>query len=363
MDQEISTVSDVSVAVTQITDGNYVTALSTSWSPSSSRGQFYLKCAVVVIGVVATATNGLVLYALIASKQHKKHVLIVNQNALDLFASFFLTLVYSLKLCNVYLTGSTGYWLCTLLLSESLWSCGIIGSVINLAIVSVERYLKVVHRTWSKKYLRKWIIHSAAAFAWMASITFNMALVLSTTEVIDGACYAYAFWKNKTVLVAHTIWQFVSFYVIVLLIFIFCYWRILAVIRQQASIMAAHDTSGGSSSAPSQSNRIQTSVIKTMIFVGVLYAVTWLPHNVFVLSVALGPSNRLPDSGYYASVVIAFLYVGINPFIYATKFDPVKEILLRMIPCKTISQQATGNVAAAGTGTNTAQGRNTPFTR
>ena len=32
---------------------------------------------------VGTAANALVLYALVASKQHKKNVLIVHQNALD----------------------------------------------------------------------------------------------------------------------------------------------------------------------------------------------------------------------------------------------------------------------------------------
>jgi len=38
----------------------------------------------VIIGVVGTATNGLVLYAMIASNQHKKQLLIFNQNIFDL---------------------------------------------------------------------------------------------------------------------------------------------------------------------------------------------------------------------------------------------------------------------------------------
>ena len=52
---------------------------------------------------------------------------------------------------------------------------------------------------------------------------------------------------------------------------------------------------------------------------------------------------------------IAFSYNCINPFIYATKLEPVKEVLLRMIPCKKITEEATENVAmtastrAAGT--------------
>jgi len=59
---------------------------------SSSRGAgFYLQYAVLVIGAVGTAANGLVLYALVASKQHKTHVLIFNQNMLD-FVSCLLIL-------------------------------------------------------------------------------------------------------------------------------------------------------------------------------------------------------------------------------------------------------------------------------
>ena len=89
MTEESSTTSHLSAAMTttgmtQITGGNTLHTMT----PSSSLGmEFYFQFAVVVIGVVGTATNGLVLYALIASKQHKRHVLIVNQNVLDLFSS------------------------------------------------------------------------------------------------------------------------------------------------------------------------------------------------------------------------------------------------------------------------------------
>ena len=354
MAEEITPASDMFVAMTatgmtQITDGSYVASLS-----SLQSSLFYFQCAVVAIGVVGTATNALILYALVASKQHKKHVLIVNQNALDVFSSFFLAITYSLRLCNIYLTGSTGYWLCTLLLSECFSWSGTIGSTINLAIISVERYLKIVHRTWSKKHLRKWMIYSAAAFAWIGSTIYLLALVFPTTKVIDGVCYPYTFWNNEMAAVAHLIWSFVSFYVITLLIFIFCYWRILAVIRHQASVMAGHGTSGGSSTNQTHYNHIQASVIKTMVLASLLYATTYFPSYVYVLLVALSPNFTYFDTGYYVSIFVTFLYNCANPFIYATKLDPVKEILLRMIPCKKMEQgvgQASENVAPARVGT------------
>jgi len=297
--------------------------------------EFYFQCAVLVIGVVGTATNGLVLYALVASKQHKKHALIVNQNALDLFTSFMMVVSSSLKLCNIHLTGSAGYWLCTLMLSENLFWCGLCGSVINLASVTVERYLKVVHSSWSKKKLRNWVIYSVAAFSWIAGFVYIQAATFSTTAVIDGACYPYAIWESDTARIIHFFWNFVSFYVIIILIFIFCYWRILAVIRRQAKVMAGHAAAGPSTSqthAQTQSNQIQTNVIKTMILVSALFAISWLPRYTYVLNLILNPKPI--DGGYYATLVVAFLYVCTNPFIYATKFDPVKEVLLRLIPCK-----------------------------
>ena len=145
MTEDRSPASHLSVAMT-------TTSTVTSSSP---RGiEFYFQCAVMVIALMGTAGNGLVLYALFASKQQKKLILIVHQNILELFTSSAL-LIYLLKFCNIYLTGSVGYWLCTLIFNESLVWWGTFSSVINLGIITVDRYLKVVHPVWSKNTLNK----------------------------------------------------------------------------------------------------------------------------------------------------------------------------------------------------------------
>jgi len=135
----------------------------------------------------------------------------------------------------------------------------------------------------------------------------------------------------------YSFWSFLGFYVLILLIFIFCYWRILAVIRRQAKVMAGHAAAGPSTAqihAQAQSNQIQSNIIKTMILVSALYAILWLPNYIYFLNLTLNPNPPPLDGGYYATVILAFLYMCTNPFIYATKFDPVKEVLLRLIPCK-----------------------------
>jgi len=88
MKDESSSPSHLSDATTT-TEGTTITGGNTMTSSSSPGTEFYFYLAVVVIGVIGTAANALILYALVASEQHKKHVLIVNQNALDLYGCIF----------------------------------------------------------------------------------------------------------------------------------------------------------------------------------------------------------------------------------------------------------------------------------
>jgi len=343
MTEDSSTNSHLSVAMT--TTGMTATAGGNTVPSSSSRGaEFYFQCIGLVIGVVGTATNAVILYALVASKQHKKLLLIVHQNVLDIFSTFFIIIVYSLKLCNIYLTGSIGYWLCTLLFSESLIWWGTKASVINLAIITFDRYLKVVHAVWSRNNLRSWMIYLSMAFAWIVSFLSNVAVVFPTSAVIDGACYGYLTWGNQTIRIAYNIGNIVFYYFLIILIFIVCYWRILIVLRRQARVLASHG-SEQPSTAQANSDKIQRNITKTMIYVSALYAISWLPIYIFFLNANLNPTFYLNYTGfYYASMFTAFLYMCTNPFIYAMKFDPVKKVLLLLIPCRRTSEYVTGNV-------------------
>jgi len=316
--------------VTQITSGY-------SMMSSLSLG-VYFQIAVVVVGLVGIAANSLILYGLVASKQHKKHVLIVNQNVLDLFSCIFLTASSAVKLCNIRLTGSLGYWLCVMLYSDVFTWCGTMGSTINLASITIERYLKVVHAVWSKKKLRSWMIYLAVAFAWIGPTAYNLAIACTTAVVKDGECIVYLNLETEAARLTHVLWYFISFYVIILIIFTLGYWRILVVIRRQARVMAGH-SAAGSSTGQTQSSHIQTNVIKTMILVSVFFAITQLPNHIFYVTVNVNPNIPLYEVAYFLTLFLAFLYICTNPFIYATKFDPVKQALLHLIPCKKVSDQ------------------------
>jgi len=332
MTEETSTTSHLSVAMTtdetnkpQTTDGNTIVS-----SSSVIGSEFYMTLAVVVIGAVGTVGNALILYALFASKQHKKHLLIVNQNVLDLFASFFLCLTFAVRMFYVPLTGQLGHWLCVTFLSEILIWLGTNGSMINLGLITIDRYLMVVHPVRSKKWLRPWVIRSAMATAWLLSIVYNTVHVFHSTNVVDGDCVSYVIPNNDLANMAAIIAYILFFYFIILAIFLFCYWRILLAIRRQAKVMASHSAAGTSNARQVQSHRIQNNVIKTMVLVSALYVIAWMPHNVYYLLAAaeLIPYLSFFDSRYYALTFIAFLCTTTNPFIYATKFNDFHPVTL-----------------------------------
>jgi len=135
-EQEDSTFED-STETTFIGDAHQTTGSSMTSSTSRGAG-FYFRCAVLVIGIVGAAANALVLYAMVASKQHRKHVLVVNQNVHDLVNCLFLVAVYSVRLSNAYLRGAAGHWLCVTLLSDAGSWGAFVGSLINLAAIEFQ---------------------------------------------------------------------------------------------------------------------------------------------------------------------------------------------------------------------------------
>jgi len=271
MTKESLTVSHLYVAMTtnetdetKTTDGNSMMASSAVGS------DFYMRLAVVVIGAVGTVGNALILYALYASRQHKKHLLIVNQNVLDLFGSFFLCVTFTVHMFNIPLTGQHGHWLCVTFLSEIYIWWGTNGSMINLALITIDRYLMVVHSVRSKKWLRPWVIRSAMATVWFLAILYNTVLVFYSTNVVDGDCLSYVIPNDDAANMAAVL-TYILFFYFTILIF-----------------------------------RIQSNVIKTVILMSALY--TPLRHCMdavqYLLSacnstVKLIPFQSFSDIRYY----------------------------------------------------------------
>jgi hypothetical protein len=191
--------------------------LSTPNGTAAQSTTQYFECAVILIGCVGTLANGTVLVALLLSRQLKKQLMkvpLLNQLVLDLCSCILLVIIYSVKVCNFYLVGSWGYWLCMLLTSEMFLWCVLNASIINLVVITMERYIKIVHSVWHKNHFRPWMIYLACVFSWFFGIVMEVVANVFTTAVVDGVCMAYVIWQSETDKRAYGIWYFISFFIV-----------------------------------------------------------------------------------------------------------------------------------------------------
>ena len=157
---------------------------------------------------------------------------------------------------DIYLTGAVGYFLCAIFVDHTATEIALIGSIFNLVAVTVERYLKVVHPFWSKKYLKRWMIN--AAIAWFAGIVIAIpaSFVLSRVEV--GVCVTDLLspeWIYESC-------SFFFFFLSPLIIFIYCYGHMVVVLKGQMRVMAGHSAGSAQLNASqAQSKRVKWNII------------------------------------------------------------------------------------------------------
>ena len=194
-----------------IADVRYPTENSTSvcsWNSSTSvlnqnnvgfvvNSKLLCFSGVISVGLVGSCANAVVLGAFLLKKQESKTInkLIVNQIALDLFASVSLVVSYSTKLYEnffVYLDSAGSAILCKFIANGVFPVWGLTGSSIGLVMITLERYFKIVHSFGYRKYFCGWMIHAGIALSWMTGFLLEIVGTW-TTGVKNGKCYKFFF--------------------------------------------------------------------------------------------------------------------------------------------------------------------------
>jgi len=322
-----------------MTAEHLINQTSTETIPSASFDPTWLlfKYAVLAIGIFGTAANALVLYALTVynareAKKRAINLLIINQNLLDLFCCLLLVTSVSIQISNSYLTGAIGYFICITFVHDTASYCALYASVINLVTITIERYLKVVHPFWSKKYLKRWMAQAGMAFSWIAGVVSGAPVPVIVFHLEDGVCMPYFAAQEWKIASCCN----VTIYVLLpLIVFVYCYGRMAVVMRRQMRVMAGYSVEGSSqiNASQVQSKRVKWNIIKTMIVVSVAFVVSWFPNSILYISETFSLID-VSTAGYTATVFLMYLNVCMNPFIYATKQDGVKHQLGRLIHCR-----------------------------
>ena len=125
-------------------------------------------------------------------------------------------------------------------------------------------------------------------------------------------------------------WRFI----IPLVIFVLCYWKIISSLRRRANVAASQRqqqqqpaagpststaASRGQSKAPSKT---QKNVIKTMIIIISCFTVCWLPVQFTFVARFCNLRVYTPMALYQGLGIVALFNLCANPFIYTTGMYP-----------------------------------------
>jgi hypothetical protein len=276
----------------------------------------------------------------VQTKKKMMNVLLINQLATDLFCSVLIILSYSVHLVNIYFIGPSGHWLCFFFSSDlPLW-IGLNSSAINLVVIAVERYVKVVHSVWHKNNFKRWMAYFGCAFSWGTAIIGNFFNFIFTTYVSDGQCFPLTYFATRAGELAFVWFNYFYYFHLPVMMFVVCYVRIFQVIRQQNRIFqqshrdaapVASSSAAAAAVANSHSHRSsqsQLNAVKVMTFTTMFFTVSWLPFNIYFV-VQVTASVALGGTLWLVTLFIALFNVCANPFIYIFSYDDVRIYLFK----------------------------------
>ena len=140
--------------------------------------QLVFQSCVITIGMIGSLANGMVI-TMIGVVHYKKKKMttstkfILNQLALDLFSCLSLVFNQSWKITNMKLLSQWNFMSCAFVGSEALTWTGVNGSLVNLIVVTLERYVKIVHNSSYQMYYRNWITYVLIVLAWIIGVVIT----------------------------------------------------------------------------------------------------------------------------------------------------------------------------------------------
>ncbi|XP_028660315.2 C-C chemokine receptor type 8-like [Erpetoichthys calabaricus] len=258
------------------------------------------------IFTLSTVANGLVLYILFKYEKLERvtNIFILNLVLSNIiFASFlpFWAIYHRLE----WIFGNV---MCKL--SAAAFFIGFYSSVIFLTLMTVDRYLIIVHSIFALKTRRKRYAFLVCAFVWCLSLlTALPKFILYNTLSVDGyglLCEESGYGDNVI-----NRWRLISnfqqmllFFLIPLVVMCYCYARIGIVIIQ--------------------SKTVNKSRVLIIIFITVLlFFFCWTPYNIVIFldslnllqSASSNQSDNL-DYPFYICKILSYLHCCINPIFF-----------------------------------------------
>ena len=301
----------------------------------------------MVIGVVGCLANAYVLLALLLSKNSRAsnvNVFITHQTILDLAACALLFLGMVVKPAEM--SYSTALFICWFFDSFAVATTAGNASVGGLMIITLERYVKIVHPVAYRNRYRPWMTRAGIVLPWIFGIATGLIPTWVTSYVKGGRCMRSTKWSNPTHQLVWNVWRFILLYLGPLYVFVFGYWKILAVVRRQRKQVAQSQSRGTSKTtmdAEKASKQTEMNVIKTVVLVSATFAICFVCIRTYTILTSLKVVPGLPEL-YVLFSVFSYSNRCLNPFIYATQYEIVRR-WWKIMMCRLVRGQHANDVS------------------
>ena len=315
----------------------------------------------ILIAVVGTLANAYVLLALLLSKNSRSsktnvNVFIIHQIIMDLISCVSLLLNPILNRIRTQMTHSLAVFMCLFFKTFTITILTTNASIGGLMIITLERYVKIVHPVAYRNHKRDWMTRVGIVLPWIFAVCTGLIQTWATTRVVNGRCMWGRFWANAEFRLAWSIAKFLLLYVLPLGVFVCGYWKILAVIRRQKRRVGptqpqpGTSTSTGTTAAATRTNtnntRTEMNIIRTMVLVSATFAICFLCTRTYSILITF---NLATHVGALYSLFSIFSYSTqcLNPFIYATQYAAVettqwwRSLVDRVFRRRNVAQQLT----------------------
>ena len=310
--------------------------------------------------MVGTLANTYVLLALLLSKNSREssvNAFITHQTIMDLTSCIFLFIGLVLRDVNIIKKNeSLTLFLCLFFGSHAITTTAGTASTCGLMIITIERYVKIVHPVAYRNHYRRWMTRAGIVIPWIYGICVILIPSWIVASVVRGRCNKGRVGSNPAEQLSWSAAQFLLMYLGPLAVFVFGYWKILGVIRRQRKQVGqnqAQGTSNAATTAAKTGKRTETNVIRTMVLVSVTFALSFGCMRIYSILTAL---KVAPGIGalYLLFSVFAYSSRCLNPFIYATQYEVVRRwwrvVVCRMLRHQNVVESSMVRSAAPDTG-------------
>ena len=278
--------------------------------------------------------NTFVILVILWKKAKAKHIrnnFVINQCVMDALASVALLLTWAniSPFLNITLVeGSWNSWaICRFWISNIFLWPFLMVSTSNLIIVTVERYVKVVHPLYHKVSFNKTKEKILLVIPWVFGIMFGASILLNSTKLEGNTCLINVF-PSKLVyyIVGTSVFMFQL--VVPLATFMFCYLKMFWVLSKRNAVFPqGASTTSGHEGQESRNKKAQKNVIITLSVVALAYVICWIWNSMLFIMVNYGVFSPtvFGQPFHHFSVCMIYLNCCINPFIYIIFIKGFKE--------------------------------------